>query len=66
MLKLYAVGDMGNEWGALAHPRRGGEAVCSPSPTAKLKKIDFVGTMISKVLHDLPIGLHQPLKSAND
>jgi hypothetical protein len=37
-----------------------------PHPKRILKNTDFVDTMISKVLRDLPFSLNQPLKSADD
>jgi len=45
-----------------------GLPVCSPPQTHRnrnLKNRDFVGTMISNVLRDLPFSGNQPLKSAD-
>jgi hypothetical protein len=35
-------------------------------PKPKLKKTDFVDTMISNVLRDLPFSRNKPLKSTDD
>jgi hypothetical protein len=46
----------------------GCRVVALPKPTEteiKKKKTDFVGTMISNVLRDLPFSGNQPLKSAD-
>jgi hypothetical protein len=41
---------------------------CSPpnTPKLKFKNTDFVNTMISRVLRDLPCSQIQPLKSADE
>jgi hypothetical protein len=38
----------------------------SPSVNGIKKKTDFVDSMISNVLYDLPLNENQPLKSADD
>jgi hypothetical protein len=47
---------------------KGGLPGCSPpnTPKLKFKNTDFVNTMISRVLRDLPCSQIQPLKSADD
>jgi hypothetical protein len=47
-------------------PKRGLPACRPPQPQWKLKKTDFVDTMISDVLLDLPFSRNQPKKSADD
>jgi hypothetical protein len=37
-----------------------------PHPKRKIKKKQFVDTIMSKVIRDLSISLNQPLKSADD
>jgi hypothetical protein len=47
----------------------GGFQAPPPTPNLQnqnLKETDFVGTMVSKVLRDLPFSQYQPLKSADD
>jgi len=48
------------------HPR-GEAAAQQPSlpPNQNSKNPDFIDTMISKVLHDIPFSLNQLLKSVN-
>jgi hypothetical protein len=47
------------------HPE-GAAELQHPPPKVKLKKTDFVDTMISNILCDLPFGQTQPLESAYD
>jgi hypothetical protein len=51
-------------------PGGGGEELpdCSPpnTPNRNLKSADFVYTMISEILRDLPFNRNQPLKSPDD
>ena len=56
---IYLVGHWRN--------REGEAAGLQPPPKAKLKKkTDFVDTMLSKVLRDLPFSLNQPWKLADN
>jgi hypothetical protein len=53
------------------HAPKGGKGLpsCSPPPPQmeiKTKNTDFVDTIISNVLRDLPFSRNQPLKSADD
>jgi hypothetical protein len=50
-------------------PKGGGgyQAAAFPNtPKLKFKNTDFVHTMISRVLRDLPSSQNQPIKSADD
>jgi hypothetical protein len=54
--------------GERAH-QGGGSWVAAPPPkppNLEFKKVDFVGIMLSKLLHDFPFSRNPPLKSVDN